>query len=125
MEVTDVRIKLASGENDNLLAYCSITFDDSFVVSDLRIVRNSDGVFVSMPSRKVMFKCPACRGKNHSLARFCNDCGKSLDGIATNNNMDKRLFVDMAHPINPECRKQIVDAVLAAYNDECARQERN
>lgn len=119
MEVTDVRIKLARGEKDNLLAYCSVIFDDSFVVTDLRIVNSPGGIFVSMPSRKVMFRCPSCQAKNHTMARFCNDCGRSLEGVCNKRISDKKTFVDTAHPIKAECRKMIVDAVINAY--ECER----
>ena len=119
MEITDVRIKLATSDRDNLLAYCTIIIDDAFVVTDLKVVDGNKGMFVSMPSRKVMDKCPKCRAKNHIRARFCNDCGKKLDGGRFKRYPDKRLYVDMAHPIKPECREQIVDAVLNAYYQEC------
>lgn len=121
MEVTDVKIKLASGENDNLLAYCSVIFDNSFVVTDLRIVNSPGGIFVSMPSRKVMFRCPSCQAKNHTLARFCNDCGRSFQGVCNRKSADKKTFVDTAHPIKAECRKMIVDAVISAYESERAK----
>ncbi len=121
MEITDVRVKLANNEKDNLLAYCSVIFDDSFVVTDLKVVNGNNGVFVSMPSRKVMNKCPSCKAKNHIRARFCNDCGKKLDFRCVNDS-DRRLYVDTAHPIKPECRQMIVEAVMAAYADECSRE---
>ena len=41
MEITEVRIKLMednSGSNERLQAFCSITFDDMFVIRDLKII---------------------------------------------------------------------------------------
>ena len=119
MEITDVRIKLATSDRDNLRAYCTIVIDDSFVVTDLKVVDGNKGMFVSMPSRKVMDKCPKCRSKNHIRARFCNDCGKKLDNGRFRHLPEKRLYVDMAHPIKADCRQQIVKAVLDAYYQEC------
>ena len=119
MEITDVRIKLATSDRDNLRAYCTIIFDDSFVVTDLKVVDGNKGIFVSMPSRKVMDKCPKCMSKNHIRARFCNDCGTKLDGGRFKRFPDRRLYVDMAHPIKADCRQQIVEAVLEAYKQEC------
>ncbi len=119
MEITDVRIKLATSDRDNLRAYCTIIIDDSFVVTDLKVVDGNKGMFVSMPSRKVMEKCPKCHSKNHIRARFCNDCGKKLNNDHSRHVSDKRLYVDMAHPIKADCRQQIVKAVLDAYYQEC------
>jgi len=119
MEITDVRVKLADEEKENLLAYCSVVFDDSFVVTDLKVVNGNNGVFVSMPSRKIMYKCPACRSKNHAKARYCNDCGLKLECKHNFNDSDRRFYVDTAHPINPECRQKIVQAVMEAYRREC------
>ena len=119
MEVTEVRVKLAADEQENLLAYCSVIFDDSFIVTDLKVIDGNNGVFVSMPSRKVMDRCPSCKGKNHIRARFCNECGRKLKKRI----IDKKLYVDTAHPIKAECRQIIVDAVIEAYNSECSKGE--
>ncbi|MDI3548668.1 MAG: stage sporulation protein [Halanaerobiales bacterium] len=51
MEITDVRIFLSSQEGATK-AYASITFDDAFVVKDIRVVDGKNGLFVSMPSRR-------------------------------------------------------------------------
>ncbi len=123
MEITDVRVKLASEEKDNLLAYCSVVFDDSFVVTDLKVVSGNSGVFVSMPSRRVMYKCPFCRAKNHARARYCNECGKKLNIKHDFGDSDRRFYVDMAHPIKTDCRQKIVEAVMDAYHRECGRCE--
>ena len=46
MRVTDVKIKLAQGD-DKLLAFASVTFDDCFVVRDIKVIRGTKGVFVA------------------------------------------------------------------------------
>ncbi len=51
MNITDVRIFLTS-QTGPTKAFASVTFDDAFVVKDLRVVDGKKGLFVSMPSRK-------------------------------------------------------------------------
>ena len=82
MEITEVRIKLMednSGSNERLQAFCSITFDDMFVIRDLKIIEGAKGFFVAMPSRKLTDRCHNCGTKNHLRSRFCNQCGCRLD----------------------------------------------
>lgn len=50
MEITEVRVFPV--DEDKLKAYVTITFDHCFVVRDLKIIRGTNGLFVSMPSRK-------------------------------------------------------------------------
>lgn len=119
MNITEVRIKLVedSGENERLLAFCSITFEDAFVVRDLKIIGGPKGFFVAMPSRKLMDRCPGCGFKNQMRARFCNACGGRLDenrGLRQNEGRAK-LHADIAHPIHAHCREQIQAAVIQAF----------
>ena len=51
MNITEVRIFLTS-QTGPTKAFASITFEDSFVVKDLRVVEGRNGLFISMPSRK-------------------------------------------------------------------------
>jgi len=51
LNITDVRIFLTSRTGPTK-AFASVTFDDVFVVKDLRVVDGKKGLFVSMPSRK-------------------------------------------------------------------------
>ena len=53
MEITEVRVKLMDEPGERLQAFCSITFDDAFVVRDLKIIGGATGPFVAMPSRKL------------------------------------------------------------------------
>ena len=72
MEITEVRVKLVTGKNDKLRAFCSITIDNDFVVRDLKVIDGVKGPFVAMPSRKIMERCSRCNGKNHYRAHYCN-----------------------------------------------------
>ena len=51
MEITDIRIKKVDSDN-KLKAYVTVTFDDCFVVHNLKIITGQYGRFVAMPSRK-------------------------------------------------------------------------
>jgi stage V sporulation protein G len=51
MNITDIRIRKINLEG-KMKAVVSITFDDSFVVHDVKVVEGSNGLFVAMPSRK-------------------------------------------------------------------------
>lgn len=50
MEVTAVRVFPVHEEK--LKAFVSIILDDCFVVSDIKIINGSNGLFISMPSKK-------------------------------------------------------------------------
>src|SRR5215470_11506528 len=112
-----------SGSNERLQAFCSITFDDMFVIRDLKIIEGAKGFFVAMPSRKLTDRCSHCGTKNHLRSRFCNQCGSRLDENRAIRDADGRakLHADIAHPINSMCREKIQAAVLASYADELER----
>ncbi len=50
MQVTEVNVFPVNEEK--LKAYVTITFDNCFVVRDLKIINGKDGLFVAMPSKK-------------------------------------------------------------------------
>ena len=64
---TEVRIKLMEDPGERLQAFCSITFDNSFVVRDLKIIEGSNGPFVAMPSRKLTDRCSHCSARASTL----------------------------------------------------------
>ena len=123
MEITEVRVKLMEDSDDRLRAFCSITFDDSFVVRDLKIIDGTNGPFVAMPSRKLTSHCPKCRAKNHLRARYCNQCGGAQPQERASRDTEGRakLYADIAHPINSTCREMIQTRVIAEYRDELER----
>jgi stage V sporulation protein G len=118
--ITEVRIKLVEENNERLQAFCSVTFDNAFVVRDLKIIEGTKGSFVAMPSRKLTDRCGGCGCKNHLRARYCNQCGHKLDENRAMRDADGRakLHADIAHPINSACREVIQSAVIKAYQQE-------
>ena len=52
MKVTDVRIRKIQ-EEGKMKAIVSVTFDDEFVVHDIKIIEGQNGLFIAMPSRKM------------------------------------------------------------------------
>jgi len=52
MNITDVRIRKVNDEG-KMKAIVSITFDDEFVVHDIKIIDGQNGMFIAMPSRKM------------------------------------------------------------------------
>lgn len=51
MEITDVRIRKIATEG-KMKAIVSITFDNEFVVHDIKVIEGQSGLFIAMPSRK-------------------------------------------------------------------------
>ena len=51
MEITDIRIRKVDTEG-KLKAYVTVTFDDCFVVHNVKIIEGDNGAFIAMPSRK-------------------------------------------------------------------------
>ena len=52
MKITDVRVRLVKNEDSKLKGVASVTFDECFVVHDIKIIDGPDGFFIAMPSRK-------------------------------------------------------------------------
>ena len=51
MQITDMRTRVVSKES-KMKAVVSVTFDDSFVVHDIKVIEGEKGLFIAMPSRK-------------------------------------------------------------------------
>ncbi|MEO8493732.1 MAG: SpoVG family protein [Planctomycetota bacterium] len=120
MQITEVRIKLTEDSDDRLQAFCSVTFDDAFVVRDLKIIEGTNGPFVAMPSRKLTAHCERCRSKNHIRANYCNQCGAKMNVAQGARDQEGRakLYADIAHPINSACREMIQNRVVEEYRKE-------
>ena len=134
MRLTDIRIKLCESQNQNnrLKAFCALTFDNTFVIRDVKLIEGNDGLFLAMPSRKLADHCPRCGEKNHLRARFCNNCGGHLDenryqryqngnGNGNGGHARLKLHADIAHPINAETRQTLERDVVTAFHDEVER----
>ena len=51
MNITDIKIRKINAEG-KMKAVVSVTFDDVFVVHDIKIIEGTEKLFVAMPSRK-------------------------------------------------------------------------
>ena len=87
MKISDVRVRIVKNSDSKLKAVASVTFDDCFVVHDIKVIEGNEGYFIAMPSRK------------------------TNDGE----------YKDIAHPIKTETRESIIQAILAAFEEEKAR----
>lgn len=127
MQLTEVRIQLCGNGFNRLKAFCSLTFDSTFVVRDVKLIDGNDGLFLAMPSRKLSDHCSRCGDKNHLRARFCNHCGARLNENRYQRYQDHRnsgrlkLYCDIAHPINANSRQDMEKRVIQAYYDEVER----
>lgn len=52
MKITDVRVRHVSSDS-RLKGVVTITFEDAFVVHDIRVIEGENGLFVAMPSKKM------------------------------------------------------------------------
>ncbi|MFH2138426.1 MAG: septation protein SpoVG family protein [Candidatus Omnitrophota bacterium] len=123
MEVTEVRVFLRNKDsNKKLKAYATVTFDNCFVVRDVKVIEGSKGLFVAMPSAKMKATCPKCGHRNVVRSKFCNQCAGILEQpvqtMSTPDDNRQTEHKDIAHPITPECREYIQKKVLDAYDVE-------
>ena len=51
MQITDVRLRKVNSEN-RMKAVASVTFDNEFVIHDIKVIESQNGLFIAMPSRK-------------------------------------------------------------------------
>jgi stage V sporulation protein G len=119
MNVSEIRIKLVDEPGDKLRAFASLTIDACLVVRDVKVIEGPKGLFVAMPSRKLMERCPQCAYKNPLRSRYCNDCGARLsERRSSEDRRGERLYADIAHPIHQEARDLLERLVLEAYRRE-------
>ena len=64
MEITEVRIALKDSPDKKLKAYATVTFENVFVVRNIKVIEGTSGLFIAMPSRRVKQQCPKCGFKN-------------------------------------------------------------
>lgn len=126
MEITETRVTLKDSPDKKLKAYATVTFDNSFVVRNIKVIEGTNGLFIAMPSRKVKHPCPKCNYKNESRSRYCNQCGSQLPVAARGAAEDAAASAqmehkDIAHPITQSFREELQKKILEAYEQEKAR----
>ena len=123
MEITEAKIFLRESPDKKLKAYATVTFDDTFVVRNIKVIQGTSELFIAMPSRKVKQPCPKCNFKNEVRSKFCNQCGGQLPMSARPmgpeaSSTAQSEHKDIAHPITQVFREYLQKKVLEAYEHE-------
>jgi len=122
MEITEVRIFLKDSVDKKLKAYASVTFDNAFVVRNVKVIEGGSGLFIAMPSRRLKTACSKCGFRNELRSKFCNQCGNSLSvpprPVGTEESSAQSEHRDIAHPITQSFREYLQKKVLGAYEQE-------
>ena len=125
MEITEVRVFLKDSPDKKLKAYATVTFDNAFVVRNIKVIDGSSGLFIAMPSRRTKTPCPRCAYKNEARSKYCNQCAAPLPVTVRTPEQDpagaQAEHKDIAHPITQSFREYLQKRVLEAYEQEKAR----
>ena len=52
MKITDIRVRKVTKQG-KMRAVVSVTFDNEFVVHDIKVIEGQNGMFIAMPSKKM------------------------------------------------------------------------
>ncbi len=122
MEITEVRISLKDSSDKKLKAYATVTFDNVFVVRNIKVIEGNKGFFVAMPSRRMRESCPKCNHRNVVRSKHCNQCGEILPESTQTPPQDEAARMaehrDIAHPITPQFREYLQGKVLDAFKTQ-------
>ncbi len=126
MEITEVRIILKDSQDKKLKAYATVTFDNVFVVRDIKVIEGGTSLFIAMPSRRVKHACPKCAFKNELRSKYCNQCAVLLPVEANplraeEVSSSQAEHRDIAHPITQSFREYLQKKVLEVYAQEKAK----
>jgi stage V sporulation protein G len=127
MEITEVRIFLKDSPDKKLRAYATVTFDDVFVVRNIKVIEGGGGLFIAMPSRKLKVACPKCGFRNEVRSKYCNQCAAQLPAVSRPVSPEQETsgsqseHRDIAHPITQIFRDSLQKRVLEAYETEKAK----
>lgn len=100
MQITDIRIRKISKEG-KMKAVVSITFDNAFVVHDIKIIEGDKGLFIAMPSRK------AADGEYRDIAHPINS--ETRDTVQT---MVLKKYEELMDEVEEESEEPTVEAVI-------------
>ena len=95
MQITDIRIRKIAKEG-KMKAVVSVTFDNAFVVHDIKVIDGEKGLFIAMPSRK------ATDGEYRDIAHPINS--------GTRNNIQKIVLEAYEKALlEPEAEQKIIN----------------
>lgn len=100
MQITDIRIRRISKEG-KMKAVVSITFDNAFVVHDIKIIEGEKGLFIAMPSRK------AADGEYRDIAHPINS--ETRDTVQS---MVLRRYEELMDEVEEEAGEPVMEAVI-------------
>ncbi len=127
MEITGVSVRLVQPlRRGRVLCIASVTFDNAFVVRNIRLLEGPKGYFLAMPSQSITIKCRRCNRKNPIRSNYCNLCGSRLpeERIPIDPETGKpRSYQDVAHPIKTELREKIQAIVIEEYKKVLEQQQ--
>lgn len=123
MEITEVRVALKDSPDKKLKGYATVTFDNVFVVRNIKVIEGAGSLFIAMPSRRVKQACPKCNFKNELRSKYCNQCAallpmSSKTAEQQENSNAQLEHKDIAHPITQVFREYLQKRVLEAYEQE-------
>ncbi len=124
MEITEVRVFLKDSPDKKLKAYATVTFDNAFVVRNIKVIEGSGGLFIAMPSRKLKGVCPKCNFRNEIRSKYCNQCAAQLPAVLRPVSSEHELngsqseHRDIAHPITQNFRDYLQKRVLEGFESE-------
>ena len=126
MEITEVRVVLKDSPDKKLKAYATVTFDNAFVVRNIKVIEGTSSLFIAMPSRKVKQPCPKCGFKNELRSKYCNQCATQLPVSVRPSSPQEASSAqlehkDIAHPITQAFRELLQKRILEAYEQEKAK----
>ncbi len=92
MEITDIRIRKVNADG-KLKAYVTVTFDESFVVHNVKVIEGENGIFIAMPSR---------RTKNGEYKDIAHPINTDFRGVLQNRILDEYNKLDAAEKVPDE-----------------------
>jgi stage V sporulation protein G len=109
MKVTNVRVKKIENKN-RLKGVATITFDECFVIHELRLIEGKNGLFVAMPSKRNTqgeFR-DVCHPINKDLRQHIEDVViLAFNEIKDEPNIDEGL--DLSEVLEVEEESEIID----------------
>lgn len=95
MKITDVRVRKIT-EDGKMKAIVSVTFDEEFVVHDIKIIEGQNGLFIAMPSRKM------ADGEFRDIAHPINAATRKKIQEAIFEEYEKSISAEPVHELIPE-----------------------